>query len=96
MFNFVPNEVNRITPRDPPWLSKALKTLLKKKNRLFSSYKKHGYEEEDKLRLDAFRIECKEAVELAKSTYSKNLGNKLIDSVNSPKTYWKLIKKVLN
>ena len=25
MSNFVPNEVKRITPRDPPWLSKSLK-----------------------------------------------------------------------
>ena len=96
MSNFVPNEVKRITPRDPPWLSKSLKTLLKKKNRLFSSYKKHGYKEEDKQRLDTFRVECKVAVEQAKSTYIMNLGNKLNDSDTSPKTYWKIIKRVMN
>ena len=93
MSNFVPNEVKRITPRDPPWLSKSLKTLLKKKNRLFSSYKRHGYREKDKLRLDAFRTECQKAVEIAKRNYTFNLGNKL----NNPtKSYWKLINKVMN
>ena len=94
MSNFVPNEVKRITPRDPPWLSKSLKTLLKKKNRLFPSYKKHGYKEEDKQRLDTFRVECK--VALDQSTYIMNLGNKLNDSDTSPKTYWKIIKRVMN
>ena len=96
MSNFVPNEVKRVTPRDPPWLTKPLKTLLKKKNRLFTSYKNHGYKKEDKVRLDAFRSECKEAVELAKCNYTTNLGNKLNNSASSSKTYWKLVKRVMN
>ena len=49
--NFVPNEVKRIIPRDPPWFTKPLKAMLKRKNRLFNNYKKYGYKEEDKLRL---------------------------------------------
>ena len=96
MSNFVPNEVKRFNPRDPPWLSKSLKKLLKKKNRLFSSYKSHGYKDDDKVRLDAFRIECRDAVEQAKSSYTINLGNKLNDYGGSLKTYWKLIKRVIN
>ena len=42
--NFVPNEIRKITPRDPPWISKPLKTLLRKKNRLFEHYKKMDIE----------------------------------------------------
>ena len=59
MSNFIPNEIKRFVPRDPPWINKPLKTLINKKNRLFKNYKKHGYKEEDIVRLDAFRIECK-------------------------------------
>ena len=33
MSNFIPNEVKRMVPRDPPWMTKPLKTLLKKQNR---------------------------------------------------------------
>ena len=96
MSNFIPNETKRITPRDPPWLTKTLKTLLKKKNRLYSSYKRHGYRDEDKLRLDALRIECQKSVELVKRNYTLNLGSKLNDPATPKKSYWKLINRVMN
>ena len=41
--NFIPNEIKRTTTRDPPWITKSLKTMIKKKNRLFNNYKRHGY-----------------------------------------------------
>ena len=66
MTSFIPNEIKKCVPRDPPWINKALKTLLKKKNRLYYNYKRHGNKDEDKLRLETFRTECKEAVESAK------------------------------
>ena len=69
MSNFIPNEVKKCIPRDPPWIDKSLKTLLKKKNRLFCNYKKHGYKDEDKARLTLFRTECQKAVESAKLNY---------------------------
>ena len=66
MSNFIPNETKRFVPRDPPWITKSLKAMLNRKNRLFKDYKKHHYKEEDKVRLDAFRLECQNAVETAK------------------------------
>ena len=65
--------------RNPHWFIKALKTMLKRKNRLYNKYKRHGYNEEDELRLDTFRKKCQKAVEFAKLTYLSNLGNKLDD-----------------
>ena len=85
MSNFVPNEIKIFVPRDPPWVTKALKTMLNRKNRLFKSYKRHGYKIEDKTRLDAFRIECQQAVESAKLAYLTNLGNKVNDPNTSQK-----------
>ena len=96
MSNFVPNEIKRFVPRDPPWITKALKTLLNKKNRLYKSYKKHGYKIEDKIRLDSFRLECQEAVESAKSIYFMNLGNKMNNHTISQKSYWKIINRLMN
>ena len=69
MSNFIPNETKKFIPRDPPWTTKPLKAFLNRENRLFKTYKKHGYKIEDKYRLDAFRIECQQAVESAKLTY---------------------------
>merc|ERR1712059_151976 len=38
MSNFIPNETKRFVPRDPPWITKPIKTLLNRKNRLFKNY----------------------------------------------------------
>ena len=93
---FIPNEIKRFVPRDPPWITKPLKTMLNRKNRLYKSYKRHGYKDEDKIRLDAFRSECQQEVENAKSSYLTNLGNKVNDPNTSQKLYWKIINKVMN
>ena len=69
MLNFIPNEIKLNSPRDPPWITKHLKTLLRKKNRLYNNYKRHGYKADDKIRLDSFRIECQQAVEMTKLSY---------------------------
>ena len=63
MSNFIPNKVKKFIPRDSPWISSELKTLLKKKDRLYRNYKRHGFRNEDTSRLYAFRKECQEAIE---------------------------------
>ena len=77
MSNIIPNETKRFVPRNPPWITKPLKTMLNRKNRLFNNYKRYGYKAEDKVRIDAFRIECQQVVETAKLSYLTNLGNKV-------------------
>ena len=74
-------------PRDPPWITKPLKTMLNRKNRLYKSYKRNGYKEDDKVRLDTFYTECRQAVEQAKITYLTNLGSKINDPLTSQKRY---------
>ena len=96
MGNFVPNETKRFVLRDPPWIIKTLKTLLNRKNRLFKNYKRHGYKEEDKSRVDAFRIECQKAVENAKSSYLSLMGDKVNKPGTSQKSYWKIIDRIMN
>ena len=96
MSNYIPNEIKRFVPRDPPWITKSLKTMLNRKNRLFKNYKKHRYKDEDRLWLDAFRAECQEVVETAKLTYLNNLGKKVNDPGTSQKAYWKIINRVMN
>ena len=96
MTSFIPNEIKKCEPRDPPWIDKSLKTLLKKKNRLSYNYQRHGYKEGDKLRLETFRTECEEAVESAKLSHLANLGSKLSEPGTTSKNYWKIIHRVLN
>ena len=92
MPNFIPNETKIFVPRNPPWITKPLKTMLNRKNRLFNNYKSHGDKAEDKVRLDAFRIECQQASE----TYLTNLSNKVNNPGISQKSYWKIINRAMN
>ena len=96
MSNFIPHTNKKCIPRDPPWITQSLKSLLKKKNRLYKNYRRGGYKPEVKVRLEAFRTECQEAVEAAKRNYLLNLGNKLDNRHTSPKAYWKIIHRVMN
>ena len=59
--------------------------MLNRKNKLFKNYKKHRYNEEDKVRLEVFRIECQKAVETAELSYLTNMGNKVNDPGTSQK-----------
>ena len=95
MSNFIPDETKRFVSRNPPWITKPLKTMLNRKNRLFNNYKRHGYKAEDKVRLDAFRIECQEAVEIVKFSYLTNLGNKVNNPGTSQTSYWKIINRIM-
>ena len=61
MSNFIPNEIKKIVPRDPPWTDRNLKSMLKKKDKHYRNYKRHGYREENKATLEALRTECKES-----------------------------------
>ena len=70
--------------------------MLNRKNRLFKNYKRHRYKEQDKVRLQVFRIECQKAVETAKLSYLTNMGNKVNDPGTSQKYYWKIINRVMN
>ena len=97
MSNFIPHEMKKILPQDNPWITKPLKTMIKKKNRLYKNYKRHGFQQNDKARMDNFRLECQQAVEDAKSAYLTNLGNKLHNRHQATgKIYWKILNKVIN
>ena len=96
MSNFIPNEIKKIVPRDPPWIDRNLKSMLKKKDKHYRNYKKHGYREEDKATLEALRTECKESIETAKKLYLKKLADSLNDATTTPKSYWKIIYRIMN
>ena len=100
MSNYRPNETKRFVPRDPPRITdktnKLIKTMLNRENRLFKNYKKHNYNDDNKVRLDAFCTECHKAVEIAILTYVHNIGNKVNDPSTCQKVYWKIINRLMN
>ena len=65
--------------------------MLSRKNRLYKSYKRYGYKEEDKVRLDTFRTECDQAVEEDTLSDLTNSGNKANDPITSQSYIGKLL-----
>ena len=94
MSNFVPNKIINGVPGDPPWISRSLKNMLNKQNRLFTNYKRHGYRLDDKNRVDNFRKNVK-WLSKSKEDYLKKLGERLINPNTSQKSYWKMINRVM-
>ena len=65
-------------------------------DKLQVTYKKHRYKEEDKIRLDNFRAECQTDIKVAKDNYLKSLGCKLAEKEITKKSYWKILKNLMN
>ena len=96
MSNFVPNESKTFCARDPQWMNRNIKRMLRKQNKLHVKFKKNGYKIEDKIILDKFRTECSEAIKNTKEKHLKNEGAKLADPKTGQKTYWKILNSFLN
>ena len=96
MSNFVPNEIKTIRPREPEWLNRNVKNLLRKQHKIYKRYTKNNYKNEDKLILDHLRNECSLAIKSAKERYLIDLGAKLSDPTTGQKIYWKILNKFLN
>ena len=67
MLNFVPNNIIKVVPGDSPWITRSLKNMLNKQNRLFKD------KNSDKNRVDNFRKECEMAINNSKEDYLKKL-----------------------
>lgn len=96
MSNFIPNKFVKIDSKDPPWIIPNLKNMIKRQQRIYKNFKRHGFNENDKTRVDSFREDCNMAIHEAKNKHMRNLGDKLNDPNTSQKTYWYIINKLLN
>ena len=96
MSNFIPNEEKRISPRDPEWLNRHVKNLLKKQNKQYKKFRKNGYNDEDKIVLDQLKQECSYAIQSAKEKFLKDQGSRLSNPNTGQKTYWKILNGFLN
>ena len=82
MSNVVPNKIVKVVPGDLPWISRSLKNMLNKQNRLLKNYKRHGYKSDDKNRVDKSNVD-----------FCKNMGERPINPNTSQKVYRKIINK---
>ena len=94
--NFIPNEIIKCSYKDPPWISSEIKKVVRKKNRLYKKYVANGKCDEDETRLKQLTDHISELIANTKSKYFSNLSDKLNDPLTSPKTYWSIMKRLMN
>ena len=94
--NFIPNDLKKIRPCKAPWVTKAIKTYIRKKNRAYKSFVKNGQPAERYNEIQSMISLSSKMVEDAKHKYFSNTGARLANCSNNRKAYWSLINKILN
>ena len=94
--NFIPHETIKCTYKDPPWMNKEIKNALRHKNRIYKKYISGGMRQNDKNDLTEISDFVHNLISNTKSSYFKRLGEKLNNPLTKSKTYWTILKRLMN
>ena len=92
----IPNKIFTFNDRDPPWMTREIKTAIKRKHRVYKKFNSRERNPADWERIRILRNETTRLVDAAKDNYLKSLGRKLTDTKTGIKAYWQTINKILN
>ena len=92
----IPNREIKCNDKDPPWVTSALKTAIKRKHRLYRNYMRRGRNTEDWERVRTTRNETSKLITSAKQMYLLSLGQKLSDPNQGKKPYWSIFNRLIN
>ena len=93
---YICNKIITCDDRDPPWMTAALKSAIKRKRRVYNKYVKRGRKPDDWEYVRTVRNETSSRIIKAKDDYFSNLGKSLSDPMNGTKSYWTTFKKIIN
>ena len=71
---YIPNKIITCDDRDPPWMTGALKSAIKRKHRVYNKYVKRGRKPGDWEYVRTVRNETSFRITKAKDDYISNLG----------------------
>ena len=93
---YIPKRIITCDDRDPPWMTAALKSAIKRKHRVYNKYVKRGRKPDDWEYVSTVRNETSSRITKAKDDYFSNLGKSLSDPTNGTKPYWTTLKHIIN
>ena len=96
LIKHIPNKIFTFNDRDPPWMTREIKTAIKRKHRVCKKFNSRGRNPADWERVRILRNETIRLVDAAENNYFKSLGRKLTDIKTGIKAYWHTINKKLN
>ena len=94
--NFVPHEILTCDDRDPHWFIKKIKRISQEKNNAFKIYRNNSSNIVLTIRLSSLQVRLNNSIECAKEKFHNKIANKLNETHENAKTYWSLIKMLLN
>ena len=92
----IPNKILRLNDKDPPWITRQVKTAIKRKRRIFRKFMNSGRRLEDWQIFKTVRNETSRLVVNAKNMYYRNLGQKLSDPSNGTKVFWSTMNRLID
>ena len=93
--NYIPNKKIKFNYRQPLWINDNIKRCLKERSKLTKFFYKNGQKREDKEKLEAEAVYCKEQIMKAKNDYTQRMTNKLNAPKAAPKTHWSILNRFL-
>ena len=92
--NYIPNEFILCDDKNPPGINEEIKSWIHRKNYLNWRQRKPG--SIDYKSLNALILDISNAISSPKLTYHERLANKLNDHKTALKTYWAILKTLVN
>ena len=92
MSNFIPNETILVDDRDPPWITRKLKSMIQEKNLFYKKYLKPNNQETFQA-FSQIQERVRLAIEDSKKKYYNKLSNKLSNDKFNGNCYWTILKR---
>ena len=94
--NFISHETVTCDDRDPPWINKNTKQIIQEINSTYRSYILNEKNPQIFHKVNYLQKQLKKFIEHSQEKYYIHISKKLTDTMTSLKTYWSLLKILLN
>jgi len=95
MKNFIPFDDRIVRPKDPPWITRNIKSFYNRYKKKYKTFIRNGSQSSQKSSIDDLRQEYSNMVEKSQEKYMQSLGDSLADPQTGAKKYWGALKKFL-
>ena len=94
--NYIPYETITCDHRDPPWINNKIKQLIQEINNTYRIYILSNKNPQIFEKVNYLQNQLKLLTESNKERYYLRISKKLMDPMTSAKTYWSILKSLLN
>ena len=94
--NYIPHETITCDDRDPPWINSKIKQLIQEIYNTYRIYILSNKNPQTIEKVNYLQNKLKILTESNKEIYYLRISKKLMDPLTGAKTYWSILKSLLN